>query len=135
MHAGRALIYYIFKFINHVILLHLIQRGARKSKALKVKGERMSLDKETVRKVSSLAKIRMNDEELERMAPQLSKIIGFVEQLNEVDTDNVEPLASVVDITLELREDKITDGDCVDRVLANAPESTQGYFVVPKVVE
>ena len=95
----------------------------------------MSLDKETVRKVSSLAKIRMNDEELERMAPQLSKIIGFVEQLNEVDTDNVEPLASVVDITLELREDKITDGDCVDRVLANAPESTQGYFVVPKVVE
>jgi len=95
----------------------------------------MSLDKETVRKVSSLAKIRMNDEELERMAPQLSKIIGFVEQLNEVDTDNVEPLASVVDITLELREDKITDGDCVDKVLANAPESTQGYFVVPKVVE
>ena len=95
----------------------------------------MSLDKETVRKVSSLAKIRMNDEELERMAPQLSKIIGFVEQLNEVDTDNVEPLASVVDITLELREDKITDGDCVDKVLQNAPESTQGYFVVPKVVE
>lgn len=95
----------------------------------------MSLDKETVRKVSSLAKIRMNDEELERMAPQLSKIIGFVEQLNEVDTDNVEPLASVVDITLELREDKITDGDCVDKVLKNAPESTQGYFVVPKVVE
>ena len=95
----------------------------------------MSLDKETVRQVSSLAKIRMNDEELERMAPQLSKIIGFVEQLNEVDTDNVEPLASVVDITLELREDKITDGDCVDKVLKNAPESTQGYFVVPKVVE
>ena len=95
----------------------------------------MSLDKETVRKVSSLAKIRMNDEELEKMAPQLSKIIGFVEQLNEVNTDNVEPLASVVDITLDRREDQITDGDCVDKVLANAPESTQGYFVVPKVVE
>tara|TARA_R110001592_G_scaffold16881_10_gene71659 strand:+ start:21039 stop:21326 length:288 start_codon:yes stop_codon:yes gene_type:complete len=95
----------------------------------------MSLDKETVRKVASLARIRMNDEELERMAPQLSKIIGFIEQLGEVDTDNVEPLANVVDITLPLREDAVTDGDCVEKVLKNAPEETQGYFVVPKVVE
>ncbi len=95
----------------------------------------MSLDKETVKKVANLARIRMNDEELERMAPQLSKIIGFVEQLGEVDTDNVEPLANVVDITLALREDGVTDGDCADKVLANAPEETQGYFVVPKVVE
>ncbi len=95
----------------------------------------MSLDKETVKKVANLARIRMDDEELERMAPQLSKIIGFVEQLAEVDTDNVEPLANVVDITLALREDAVTDGDCVDKVLANAPEETQGYFVVPKVVE
>tara|TARA_R110002095_G_scaffold157638_1_gene136712 strand:- start:3905 stop:4192 length:288 start_codon:yes stop_codon:yes gene_type:complete len=95
----------------------------------------MSLDKETVRKVASLARIRMNDEELERMAPQLSKIIGFIEQLGEVNTDNVEPLANVVDITLPLREDAVTDGDCVEKVLKNAPEETQGYFVVPKVVE
>lgn len=95
----------------------------------------MSLDKETVKKVASLARIRMEDEELERMAPQLSKIIGFVEQLSEIDTDNVEPLANVVDITLPLREDGVTDGDCVEKVLANAPEETQGYFVVPKVVE
>ena len=95
----------------------------------------MSLDKETVKKVASLARIRMEDEELERMAPQLSKIIGFVEQLSEIDTDNVEPLANVVDITLPLREDAVTDGNCVDKVLANAPEETQGYFVVPKVVE
>ncbi len=95
----------------------------------------MSLDKETVKKVANLARIRMNDEELERMAPQLSKIIGFVEQLGEVDTDNVEPLANVVDITLALREDAVTDGDCAGKVLANAPEETQGYFVVPKVVE
>lgn len=95
----------------------------------------MSLDKKAVQKVASLARIRMNDEELERMAPQLSKIIGFVEQLAEVNTDNVEPLASVVDITLPLREDVVNDGDCIEKVLKNAPEQTQGYFVVPKVVE
>ncbi len=95
----------------------------------------MSLDKETVRKVSSLARIRMDEEQLESMAPQLSKIIGFVEQLAEVDTDNVEPLANVVDITLQLRDDVVNDGECVDKVLKNSPESTQGYFVVPKVVE
>lgn len=95
----------------------------------------MSLDKETVRKVSSLARIRMDEEQLEAMAPQLSKIIGFVEQLAEVDTDNVEPLANVVDITLQLRDDVVNDGECVDKVLKNSPESTQGYFVVPKVVE
>ncbi len=95
----------------------------------------MSLSKEDVAKVARLARIRMQDEELERMAPQLSNIIGFVEQLAEVNTDNVEPLANVVDITLNLREDKVTDGACPDKVLANAPEETQGYFVVPKVVE
>lgn len=95
----------------------------------------MSLDKATVKKVANLARLRMNDAELERMAPQLSKIIGFVEQLGEVNTDNVKPLASVVDIALTLREDVVTDGNCVDAVLANAPEKAQGYFVVPKVVE
>ncbi len=95
----------------------------------------MSLDKESVKKVASLARIRMSDEELERMMPQLSKIIGFVEQLAEVDTDNVEPLANVVDITPELRKDVVNDGECPDKVLENAPEETQGYFVVPKVVE
>lgn len=95
----------------------------------------MSIDIEKTRKVAGLARIHMEEEQLETAAPQLSKIIGFVEQLAEVDTDNVEPLANVVDITLNLREDKITDGDCADKVLANAPESTQGYFVVPKVVE
>ncbi len=95
----------------------------------------MSLSKEETRKVAGLARLRMNDEELERLAPQLSNIIGFVEQLSELNTDNVEPLANVVDITLPLREDIVTDGNCADLVLANAPEETQGYFVVPKVVE
>ena len=95
----------------------------------------MSLNKETVQKVARLARIRMSDEELERMAPQLTNIIGFVEQLSEIDTDNVEPLANVTDVTLSMREDKVTDGQCVEKILANAPESAQGYFVVPKVVE
>lgn len=95
----------------------------------------MSLDKETVRKVSKLAHIRMDDTELDRLAPQLSGILKWVEQLGEVNTDNVEPLANVVDITLSLREDKVTDGGYAEKVLANAPEETQGYFVVPKVVE
>lgn len=95
----------------------------------------MSLDTKTVKKVASLARIRMSDEELERMAPQLSKIMGFVEQLAEVNTDNVEPLASVVDITLPLREDKVTDGDYCEKILKNAPEQTQGFFVVKKIIE
>lgn len=95
----------------------------------------MSLDKNTVKKVASLARIRMNDEELDRMAPQLSKIMGFVEQLGEVNTDNVAPLASVVDITLRLREDQINDGGYVEKILHNAPEQSQGFFVVKKIIE
>ncbi len=95
----------------------------------------MSLDIKSVKKVASLARIRMSDEELERMSPQLSKIIDFVEQLAEVDTDNVEPLANVVDIDLALRADIANDGACEDKILANAPEESQGYFVVPNAIE
>lgn len=95
----------------------------------------MSLDIATIKKVASLARLRMDEKELEQVAPQLSKIIGFVEQLAEVNTDNVKPLASVVNIALEMREDAVNDGNFVDKILANAPEKTQGYFVVPKVVE
>ena len=93
------------------------------------------MDKQTAEKVARLARIKMSDAELETIAPQLTHIIGWIEQLGEVDTANVEPLANVVNIDLKLREDKVTDGDCADKVLANAPEETQGFFVVPKVVE
>tara|TARA_A200000113_G_scaffold179763_1_gene165443 strand:+ start:315 stop:605 length:291 start_codon:yes stop_codon:yes gene_type:complete len=93
------------------------------------------MDKETVAKVARLSALEMSDEELNTLAPQLSNILGFIEQLSEVDTNGIEPLANVVDIDLKLREDEITDGACVDKVLANAPEETQGFFVVPKVVE
>lgn len=93
------------------------------------------MDKQTVMKVARLARIETSEEEAEKLVPQLSNIIGWIEQLSEVDTDNVAPLANVGDIELPLREDKISDGDCVEKVLANAPEETQGFFVVPKVVE
>ncbi|MCB9991719.1 MAG: Asp-tRNA(Asn)/Glu-tRNA(Gln) amidotransferase subunit GatC [Rhodospirillales bacterium] len=95
----------------------------------------MSLDKDTVRKVASLARIKMSDEELDKYGPQLNNIIGFVEQLAEVDTDNVEPLPSPVDIALRLREDVVNDGGCAEDVLANAPEEMEDFYVVPKVVE
>jgi aspartyl-tRNA(Asn)/glutamyl-tRNA(Gln) amidotransferase subunit C len=95
----------------------------------------MSLDKATVRKVASLARLRVSDAELEKYGAQLNKIMGFVEQLNEVKTDGVEPLPSPVDIALPLRRDEVTDGDCQAAVLANAPEAVEGFYVVPKVVE
>ena len=95
----------------------------------------MSLDKAAVEKVARLARLKITDEEAEKYGAQLSNIINFVEQLQEVDTDNVEPLASVVDIKLRLREDEITDGGIQKDVLANAPEELEGFFVVPKVVE
>jgi len=94
-----------------------------------------SLSKKDVAKVASLARIDMPEKELETYAAQLSNIIGFVEQLEEVDTDNVEPLASVVDIALSLRTDDVTDGGYAEKILANAPETLEGFFVVPKVVE
>lgn len=95
----------------------------------------MSLDEKTVRKVARLANIEIADNDVERIGGELSGILEWVEQLSAVDTDNVEPLANVVNIDLALRKDEVTDGNCADKVLANAPEETQGFFVVPKIVE
>ena len=95
----------------------------------------MSIDKQTVLKVANLARIDVSEDNAEVIAPKLNTIIGFVEQLSEVDTDNVEPLANVANVDLRLRKDEVSDGNCRDEVLANAPESLQGFFVVPKVVE
>lgn len=95
----------------------------------------MSIDKQTVLKVANLNRLAIDDARAEALTPELGKIMGFIEQLSEVDTDGVEPLANVVDIDLRLRDDEITDGDYRDQVLANAPEATQGFFTVPKVVE
>jgi aspartyl-tRNA(Asn)/glutamyl-tRNA(Gln) amidotransferase subunit C len=95
----------------------------------------MSVSNEQVRHIAKLARIAMSDEELERLAPELNAILGWVEQLGEVNTDGVEPLTAVIDQKLRLREDAITDGDIRDEVLANAPDAQHGFFAVPKVIE
>jgi len=95
----------------------------------------MSVSSEQVRHIAKLARIAMSDEEIERLVPELNNILGWVEQLGEVDTDGVEPLTAVIEQKLRLRDDKVTDGDCRDAVLANAPGTEHGFFAVPKVIE
>jgi len=95
----------------------------------------MSVDSATVRKIASLARIAVSDAEAEALAPELSKILGLVEQLGEVDTSGVDPLAAVIPNHLRLRDDVVTDGDIRDRVLKNAPQAEHGFFAVPKVIE
>jgi len=95
----------------------------------------MAVDAHTVRRVSRLARIATPEERLEPLARQLSGILGWIEQLNEVDVDGVEPMTSAVAATLPLRDDVVTDGGDPARVLGNAPRSDEGFFVVPKVVE
>jgi len=95
----------------------------------------MSVSPEQARHIAKLARIAMSDAELERLVPELNNILGWVEQLGEVDTDGVEPLATVVDQKLRLREDVVNDGNIRDAILANAPEAQHGFFAVPKVIE
>jgi len=95
----------------------------------------MSVSPEQVRHIAKLARIAMSDEELARLVPELNAIIGWVEQLGEVNTDGVEPLTAVIDQKLRLRDDVVTDGDIRDDILANAPEAQHGFFAVPKVIE
>lgn len=95
----------------------------------------MSLDKATVASIANLARIRVSDDRLEAMVGDLNAILGFVEQLEAVDTSSVDPLASVTGHVLPQREDAVTDGGYQTRVTANAPEAAHGFFVVPKVVE
>ena len=95
----------------------------------------MAIDAELVRKVARLARIAEPEARLEPLAQELNGIIAWIEQLAEVDTDGVEPLTSVVHAKLPLRDDVVTDGADAARVLANAPKSADGFYVVPKVVE
>jgi aspartyl-tRNA(Asn)/glutamyl-tRNA(Gln) amidotransferase subunit C len=95
----------------------------------------MSVSTEQVRHIARLARIAMSDEEIERLAPELNNILGWVEQLAEVNTDGVEALATVIDQKLRLRDDAVTDGNIRDDILANAPEAQHGFFAVPKVIE
>ncbi len=95
----------------------------------------MTIDHATVRKIASLARIRVEENEIERYASQIGGIMTWVEQLGAVNTDNVEPLANVANIALTWREDVVNDGNIQQDVLANAPESLEGFYVVPKIVE
>lgn len=95
----------------------------------------MAIDKDTVAKIADLARIKVPAADLAPLAAELDNIIGWVEQLAEVDTDDVAPMTSVVEAVLPEREDEVTDGGYAERVLANAPEEAQGFFTVPKVVE
>ena len=95
----------------------------------------MSLDRNTVRTIAQLARIRVADEQLDGLAGELSGIIQWVEQLAELDTTDVEPMTSVRAMTLQLRGDDVTDGGDRNAVLANAPEAVEGFYAVPKVVE
>lgn len=95
----------------------------------------MALDKATVARIAALARIKVPDAELDALAGDLSKILTWVEQLDAIDVSGVEPMTAVTHARSPLRDDKVTDGGIRDRILANAPETTNGFFVVPKVVE
>ena len=95
----------------------------------------MSLDKNDVRRVAFLARIRVNEDDLEPVAQDLNNIIGWVEQLAEVDTDGVEPLAHPLDVTQPMREDKVTEVDRREELQTLAPETEDGLYLVPKVIE
>ncbi len=95
----------------------------------------MSVDRDTVRRIATLARIRVEEDELEPLSRELSSILDWIEQLNEVDTADVPPMTSVEDMPMKKREDVVTDGFCVEDALANAPEREGDFFAVPKVVE
>lgn len=95
----------------------------------------MSIDRDTARRVAKLARIKVEEEHLDALAGEFNAILGFVEQLNEVDVEGVEPMTSVTPMVLKQRKDVVTDGDQQSKVLANAPDAREGFFAVPKVVE
>jgi aspartyl-tRNA(Asn)/glutamyl-tRNA(Gln) amidotransferase subunit C len=95
----------------------------------------MSVDKETVKRVARLARIAVGDAEAEALKGDLNTILGFVEQLNEVDITGVEPMTAVIPMRAKMRDDVVTDGEIADKVVANAPAKAEAFFAVPKVVE
>jgi len=95
----------------------------------------MSIDQNTAAKVAKLARIKVEEDALPALAQEFNTILGFIEQLNEVDVDGVEPMTSVTPMRLKRREDVVTDGGMAKTVMSNAPDAREGFFAVPKVVE
>lgn len=95
----------------------------------------MSLDPATIRRIATLARIRVEDDELPTLQAELNNILGWIEQLNEVNVDGIEPLTGAQQMALKMRDDVVTDGGYPDKILANAPERIGEFYAVPKVVE
>jgi aspartyl-tRNA(Asn)/glutamyl-tRNA(Gln) amidotransferase subunit C len=95
----------------------------------------MSVDQQTVRRIARLARIAVTDEEVPHLQGELNAILAFVEQLNEVNVDGVEPMTSVTPMVMKKREDRVTDGGYPDKIVHNAPATQDNFFLVPKVVE
>ena len=95
----------------------------------------MSIDKDTVKHISKLARISLDDEKIDSLSKDLSSIIKFIEKLNELKTDKTKPLTSIINSSLKPRKDEIKDGKIRDQILKNSPEKNEEFFVVPKVIE
>ncbi len=95
----------------------------------------MSIDKNTVKHISKLARISLDDEKIDSLSKDLSSIIKFIEKLNELKTDKTKPLTSIINASLKPRKDEIKDGKIRDQILKNSPEKNEEFFVVPKVIE
>jgi len=95
----------------------------------------MSLDPATIRRIATLARIRVEDDEVPRLQAELNGILGWIEQLNEVNVDGIEPLTGGASMAMKMRDDVVTDGGYPEKILANAPERIGDFFAVPKVVE
>jgi aspartyl-tRNA(Asn)/glutamyl-tRNA(Gln) amidotransferase subunit C len=95
----------------------------------------MSVDRATVHRIAHLARIAISEDEAARLERELSSILDWVAQLNEIDTSGVRPMTRVVDMTMKKRKDEVTDGNCTDDILKNAPAVDDHYFVVPKILE
>lgn len=95
----------------------------------------MSLDPATIRRIAALARIRVEDDQVESLRTELNGILGWIEQLNEVNVDGIEPLAGAAALAAKMRDDVVTDGGKADQILSNAPERIGNFFAVPKVVE
>ena len=95
----------------------------------------MSIDKETIKHISKLARISLDEKQVDNLTKDLSSIIKFIEKLNKLNTDDIKPLTSIIDASLRFRKDEILEGKIREQILKNSPEKTDEFFVVPKVVE
>ena len=95
----------------------------------------MAIDNETVKRIAFLSRLKIEDDKIESTKEEFNKILSWIEELNEINTDNIDPLISVNNVSLRLRKDEVTAGNCKDDILKNAPAAEYDYFAVPKVVE